>query len=134
MSTKATVILLVSLFLIGIILIVVLPLLLRDRPAAPEPEEGKPPAGIDQGVFRSDDGGRTWQTRDAIMGGGSISTFRINQLFADPTEPGLLYLLTNGNGLFRTFDRGEEWRPVRDEGGGLDQTANVLAIAINPAN
>lgn len=136
MSTRTTVILFAVLFLIALAFVVVLPFLLGGRPGAGEPGGGERAAGpSDQGVFRSDDGGRTWQSKSWIEGQeGSIAHFRVNRIVADPIDPATLYLATDGNGLWISRSRGELWAEVRDASGALERSANVLALAANPVN
>lgn len=137
MSTRATVILFSILFAIGIAVFVVLPLVFRIEPEEPEPDQqpGMPTAlPPERGFFRSDDGGRTWQSKSVQSGGGSVADFRVNRLIADPVRTGLLFLATNANGLWFSRDRGESWSQIKDASGALEPTANVSSLAINPAN
>ncbi len=137
MSTKTTIIISVAAFALFVFLIVVLPLLLGVRPAPSKPAAEEKPAEVipDQGVFRSDDGGRTWQakfrTKDEVT---TIAAFKVNWLIADPLDAARLYLATDGNGLWVSTNRGEHWEPVVDQAGILEPEANVLALAVNPAN
>jgi len=57
-------------------------------------------------VFRSADGGQTWERRDTgITAGG-----RVVDLALDPVEPATLYAIVSGGGyLFRSTDAGISW-------------------------
>lgn len=137
MSIKTTLIVFAIIFSLGILLIVILPFILGQGPASTysEQRDDKSPVTADQGVFRSEDGGKTWEQKSWIEGqSGSISAFRINQLFADPADAAALYLLTDGNGLWISKSRGDLWSQVIDEAKILDSRANVLAMAVNPEN
>lgn len=122
-------------FFIGIFIIVVLPFFLAEVPLAPAATEDRKPLAAAQGVFRSDDGGRTWVPKVAIGAGRrTLERVRVNKLLVDPRDANTLYLATNGSGLYLSFDRGESWGLVRDESGLLDPRANVLALEVNPGN
>ncbi|OHA08723.1 MAG: hypothetical protein A3B37_02630 [Candidatus Sungbacteria bacterium RIFCSPLOWO2_01_FULL_59_16] len=133
MNTKTVLVVFFAIFTVGLALIVLLPFFLARRPAEPEPEARGAAAPAVEGVFRSDDGGRSWQARSAIAGGGSVAGLRVNRLVLDPADPATLYLLTDGGGLFVTRDRAETWERVNDTSGLLEPDANVLALAVNPA-
>lgn len=133
MRTTLTIFLVV--FSMGILVIVVVPFFLTNVPQAPTPTETRTARSAEHGVFRSDDGGGTWAPKAAIGAGRrSLEKVRVNGLRVDPRDPNTLYLATNGNGLYQSFDRGESWGSVRDESVLLDSRANVLALAVDPGN
>ena len=137
MSKKTTIIVLVAAFALFVFLIVVLPLLFGVRSGPSKPDDEEKPAEVmpDQGVFRSDDSGRTWQAKFRVKDSGeSIAAFKVNWLIADPLDAARLYLPTDGHGLWVSTDRGEHWEAVMDQAGVLEPEANVVALAINPAN
>jgi len=93
-------------------------------------------AGVeDAALFRSKDGGRTWQELPGLRsakghlwqpGAGGMGLHTILQ---DPTNPLRLFIAISAAGAFRTDDGGETWRPIN---GGLksayelpDPTAEV---------
>lgn len=149
MTTKATIIVFLAIFAVGLLVIVILPFLLVGQsgprfsesetppPAAPE---GGPPSPATQGIFRSDDGGKTWQAAAATAEGGTLRqaqgetlpVARINRLLSDPMHTSTLFLATDGAGLFVSENRGDTWQAVRDSAGVLDPQSNVLAVAVNP--
>lgn len=135
MSIRTTVIIFAIVFLLGLLAVVILPFILGARPSSLQPVAGKAPGQFDQGVFRSDDGGRTWEAKSWVEGeAASIAEFRVNRLVPDPSDPATLYLLTDGNGLWISRSRGDLWAPVVDRAGVLEPTSNVLAIAVNPSD
>jgi photosystem II stability/assembly factor-like uncharacterized protein len=59
-------------------------------------------------VYKSVDDGRTWFTvNNGLAGLGSIS---INQIIADPTMKGRIYLASGDNGIYRSIDAGGSWQ------------------------
>ncbi len=137
MNTRTTIILFATIFLIGIFLIVILPFLLvkRSSPSTPEATVSKKDELTDQGIFRSDDEGITWEQKPWIEGKeGSIAPLRVNRLIQDPKDSDTLYLLTDGEGIWISRSRGDLWAKVVDRSGILNPNANVLSLAVNPAN
>ncbi|OHA08340.1 MAG: hypothetical protein A3B37_03725 [Candidatus Sungbacteria bacterium RIFCSPLOWO2_01_FULL_59_16] len=149
MSTRTTVIVFVVLFALGVLLIVVLPFFYFSDSGSggagtpPSAPSGTPPptpsdenaSPTDRGLFRSDDGGKTWQQKTWVEGGNeSIASFRVNRLAVHPTRPETLFLATNGNGLWMNDSRGDLWAPVRDQAGVLQDHADVEGIAVNPSD
>jgi photosystem II stability/assembly factor-like uncharacterized protein len=59
------------------------------------------------GVFRSEDGGVTWESRNAGLTNVNIRALAMNALDAN-----VLYVGTNGKGLFRSLDGGLSWEAV----------------------
>jgi hypothetical protein len=76
-------------------------------------------AGIeDAALFRSSDGGRTWQELSALRdvkgnlwqpGAGGMCLHTIVQ---DPTDPQRMYIAISAAGAFRTDDGGKTWRAI----------------------
>ena len=60
-------------------------------------------AGGGRGVFRSDDGGRSFAAQSASA---------VSQIVADPIHPGRLYAATPANGVLRSVDGGTTWIPL----------------------
>jgi photosystem II stability/assembly factor-like uncharacterized protein len=78
------------------------------------------------GVFRSTDGGSTWQeANDARTEGQNI-----NALAVDPQESAVVYAGTVQSGVLKSEDGGKSWRPMN---AGL-QVLDIRALSIDPRN
>lgn len=67
-------------------------------------------------IVRSDNGGRSWQSRtNGIQDVGGSVTYCGCGFVMDPTNPSVLYAISGGSlsgrTLYRTADRGETWQP-----------------------
>jgi hypothetical protein len=93
-------------------------------PAASDgPSKGEEPTPADRGrgrVWRSEDGGATWDDR-----GGGLPAVPVSAVVADPLRPGTVFAATDA-GVWWSEDDGSGWRPL---GGGLPN-APVLALAV----
>jgi photosystem II stability/assembly factor-like uncharacterized protein len=76
-------------------------------------------AGVeDAALFRSSDGGQTWQELPALRGvkghlwqpgaGGMC----LHTIVLDPSNPGRIFIAISAAGVFRTDDAGKTWRPM----------------------
>jgi len=76
-------------------------------------------AGVeDAALFRSSNGGRTWQELPALRGvkghlwqpgaGGMC----LHTIVLDPSNPGRIFIAISAAGVFRTDDAGKTWRPM----------------------
>ncbi|MCA1595115.1 MAG: hypothetical protein LC772_01625 [Chloroflexi bacterium] len=67
------------------------------------------------GVFRSDDGGRTWTEKnkglESSLADCARGELRYCLLAACPAAPGVVYL-NNSEGVYKTTDGGESWRSI----------------------
>ncbi|MGH9540401.1 MAG: WD40/YVTN/BNR-like repeat-containing protein [Terriglobales bacterium] len=75
-----------------------------------------------QGIYRSDDGGKTWRlgTHQILSAGGRI--------YVDPQNPDVVYLM--GTALYRSLDGGRSFRAYKGAPGGDD----YRALWIDPSN
>ncbi len=80
----------------------------------------------DAGVFKTLDGGRSWQTART-----GLSFFPIRSLVIDPQQPNVLYAGTDYDGVWKSSDGAETWVQASD---GLNQGLIVMSIAIDPQN
>lgn len=91
----------------------------------------------DGGVFKSDDGGLTWQrkTNLALPAGsnktaGNIASVNIISIAIDQKDNNFIYAGTEGNGFLRSSNKGETWEIYN----GRNMLANetIYDIAIDP--
>ena len=76
-------------------------------------------AGVeDAGLFRSDDGGQSWQELPGLReqqgsawqpGAGGMC---LHTILLHPTDPGRIHVAISAAGVFRTDDGGKAWKPV----------------------
>src|SRR4051794_28886218 len=77
-------------------------------------------AGVeDAALFRSTDGGQTWQELSGLRGHGSGSRWQpgaggmgLHTILLDPSDPGRIFIAISAAGAFRTDDAGKTWRPI----------------------
>lgn len=66
-------------------------------------------AGLDiEGIYRSDDGGLTWNEKTT-----GLSGFEVRDFAFDPTDSSIVYS-ADSLGVFRSSDRGEMWTAAND--------------------
>jgi hypothetical protein len=80
-----------------------------------------------KGVFRSADGGVTWQPINDDNGA-NISQFPIVKILIDPDVSTTLYAVTGFNGVFRSTDSGATWQQITMTG--LAKSTFVATIGI----
>src|SRR4030042_19286 len=76
------------------------------------------------GVFKSQDGGQSWQPANH-----NLDNFYINSLAIDPTHPSTIYAGTYKNQVYKSKDGGNTWIW---SGTGMQAQAVVYTIAIDP--
>jgi photosystem II stability/assembly factor-like uncharacterized protein len=77
-------------------------------------------AGVeDAALFRSTDGGQSWQELPGLRGHGSGSSWQpgaggmcLHSIVQDPSNPQRLFIAISAAGAFRTEDGGKSWRPI----------------------
>jgi len=77
-----------------------------------------------KGVFKSTDGGATWQC--ASNGLGSIY---VDDLLVDPNTPTTLYAASPNNGVFKSIDGADHWAPIN--AGLPSSSAHLLTLDAN---
>ena len=80
-----------------------------------------------QGIFRSPDGGQTWQYINTGLS--RLNMGRSAPVIIDPTNPHTLYVRSSG-GVFKSLDGGDRWFAVNS---GLEEL-NVNGLAMDPGN
>jgi hypothetical protein len=77
-------------------------------------------AGVeDAGLFKSADGGDSWQELPGLRGHGSGSSWQpgaggmcLHTIILDPSRPSRMFAAISAAGAFRSDDAGQTWRPV----------------------
>jgi BNR/Asp-box repeat len=77
-------------------------------------------AGVeDAALFRTVDGGKTWQELAGLRGHGSGSKWQpgaggmcLHTILLDPKDPQRIFIAISAAGAFRTDDGGKTWRPI----------------------
>jgi photosystem II stability/assembly factor-like uncharacterized protein len=77
-------------------------------------------AGVqDAALFRSVDGGRSWQELAGLRGHASAPEWQpgagglcLHTILLDPSRPGRIFVAISAAGVFRSDDGGATWRPV----------------------
>lgn len=88
-----------------------------------------------QGVFRSADGGRTWEHKIKIQDSEEqLDNVKISSFKMDPQNHKVLYLGTVQNGLYKSEDGTDTWKKVKDENNILSETATIYDIDIEKGN
>lgn len=93
-----------------------------------------PEKNNNQGVFKSVDGGKTWEQKVDIEGGGLIDSVKILSMKMDPQNNNILYLGTTANGLYKSSNSADSWEKITDENGILNSSATVYDIAVEKGN
>ncbi|HUI25579.1 MAG TPA: exo-alpha-sialidase, partial [Candidatus Kryptonia bacterium] len=77
-------------------------------------------AGVeDAALFRTTDGGRSWQELPGLRGHGSGPKWQpgaggmcLHTILLDPQHPGRIFIAISAAGAFRSDDAGKTWRPI----------------------
>ncbi len=77
-------------------------------------------AGVeDAALFRSTDGGQTWQELPGLRGHGTGPRWQpgaggmcLHTILLDPSNPQRMFIAISAAGAFRTDDAGKTWRPI----------------------
>ncbi len=77
-------------------------------------------AGVeDAALFRSTDGGQTWQELAGLRGHGpgprwqpGAGVMCLHTILLDPSCPGRIFIAISAAGVFRTDNAGKTWRPI----------------------
>jgi hypothetical protein len=77
-------------------------------------------AGVeDAGLFRSTDGGKSWQELSGLRGHGTGPNWQpgaggmcLHTILLDPSNANRMYIAISAAGAFRTDDGGKTWKPI----------------------
>ncbi len=77
-------------------------------------------AGVeDAALFRSKDGGKSWQELSGLRGHGTGPKWQpgaggmcLHTIVLDPKDPGRIFVAISAAGAFRSDDAGKTWRPI----------------------
>jgi photosystem II stability/assembly factor-like uncharacterized protein len=84
-------------------------------------------SGANAGVLKSTDGGASFSPKSTGLPV-EIQTSRTGSVQVDPNRPNVLYIGTEGAGVFKSTDSAETWFPINS---GLDDQ-NVFGLAMDP--
>ncbi len=88
--------------------------------------------GKDGGIFRSLDQAGTWEQKVTISKNQSIAGSNILSIKIDPQNSNIIYLGSEGEGVFKTMDGGDTWYQLNSNNPVFSKTANVYDVAIDP--
>lgn len=97
-------------------------------------------AGPDGGMFRSVDGGTTWESKSKVLTTAATPTnfagLDVNVFATDPNDPKSMWVGTTGNGIFYSIDGGDSWQQAKNFAPAelALTTAIVNGIAVDPEN
>ena len=80
------------------------------------------------GVFKSTDGGRTFEQKAAMSDESTISGVSVLSMVVDPADNRTMYIGTMEHGIFVTHDGGERWESI------AFPPQKVYSFAIDPTN
>lgn len=83
----------------------------------------------DGGVFRSDDGGKTFTQKATIDSKTKINNVDVLSMSVNPQNGNEVYIGTKSSGLLKTADAGETWQPLKIAS---TTPSKIYAIAIDP--
>jgi photosystem II stability/assembly factor-like uncharacterized protein len=86
----------------------------------------------DGGVFKSIEGGRSWQQKVKIDEKNSIASKNMLCLAVDLKDTKNIYAGTKEDGIYKSADGGETWFKIGDENGILNPKSSVYDIAVDP--
>ncbi|MBI3685542.1 hypothetical protein HY250_04015, partial [Candidatus Azambacteria bacterium] len=85
-------------------------------------------------IFRSIDGGKIWFPQVAIDADKNIPPVTILHLVLDHFDSNILYAGTEGDGLYKSVNNGQNWEKLYDRNRILADNASVYRVAQDPKN
>ncbi|MBU1177729.1 hypothetical protein KJ903_00755 [Patescibacteria group bacterium] len=80
----------------------------------------------DAGVYKSTDGGETWEQKVKIDDKNDISGLSVNEVAIDPSDSNIVFVGTELNGIYKSTDGGDTWQQTALRAG------NIYSLDINP--
>ena len=90
--------------------------------------------GKDGGVWRSSDQAATWEQKVVISQKQSLAAANILNIAIDPLSDNILYLGTEGDGLFKSIDGGESWYALSAKDTEFKNNASIYRLSIDQRN
>lgn len=96
------------------------------------------PVSVDGGVYKSIDGGLTWERKVQLIlppetkVKTDLSTIGISGFTINPNDSNIVYAWTPGNGLYLSKDAGENWEAYN--GTGISPQSTIFSLAIDKNN
>ncbi|EKD49639.1 MAG: hypothetical protein ACD_63C00084G0002 [uncultured bacterium] len=81
---------------------------------------------VDGGLFTTRDGGNTWEQKVFVSEKENIAKLNVFSIVIHPTEPNVIYLGTQGKGVYKSSDSGGSFKRV------LLNDVDIYSIAIDP--
>jgi photosystem II stability/assembly factor-like uncharacterized protein len=88
-------------------------------------------SSTDGGVFRSDDGGKSFAQKVTIDDKTKIGSVDVLSLAVNPQNGNEVYIGTVSSGIFKTTDAGETWQVLKVS---TNVATKVYALAVDPIN
>lgn len=85
-------------------------------------------------VWRTTDGGVTWFPQSAIEANQGLPEASVLDIALDRENSSIIYLGTEGAGLYRSFNNGQNWEKMADRNGALADNAAVYKVAQDKNN
>lgn len=104
---------------------------LADKSAAPQQGD----IAIDKAsIIRSIDSGTTWFPQVAIDAGSNIPSVSVLNITLDRADSNIIYAGTEGDGLYKSVNNGQNWEKMFDRNRILADNAIVFDVAQDPRN
>lgn len=88
-----------------------------------------------QGVFKTTDGGKSWQHKVTIDGSETqLDQITIGAMAIDSENPQVLYVGTLGDGMYKSENGGDSWYKLNDSNGKLRGASGIYDIAVESGN